>query len=170
MDDLLFVIAELAIGLAGFASVATVLARRDEMQLAIAAVRLRVMLVLSIGVAFLSLVPAILAQFEFLPEPRWRLSAALLSALLLVGFLPFSPLRTGFKATRAAGVTWNPIYYYFMGSLLLLPFIACSAVALGVISEFAAGTYVASLTCFLLAAAIAFVRLVFSLLQPKRAA
>ena len=160
MDDLLLVMAEVGVGLAGFASIATVLAHRQEGR-AEAANRLRVMLVLSLAVVFLALLPAILNQFGL----GLRVAAAIFAAAALFNLMPFSPLQRGYRATREAGVSWNPFYREFIRGLGLVP-LACFLVALGLVPEIAGGIYVGSLASVLLVAAIAFARLVLSLIQP----
>ena len=160
MDDLLFVMAEVGVALAGFASIATALSRRQEGQAA-ATNRLRVMLVLSLAVVFLALLPAILNQLGL----GLRVAAAIFAAVALLNQLPVSPLQRGYRATRDAGVTWNPFYREFIRGLILVP-LACILVALGLVPEIAGGIYVGSLASVLLAAAIAFARLILSLIQP----
>ena len=161
MDDLLFVIAEIGMALAGFASIATALAHSQEDQVS-ATHRLRVMLVLSLGVVFLSLLPAILNQFGV----GLRVAASIFAGVLVLYNLPFSPTSRSLRATQKAGVSWHPFYKAFIVGLIYVPLLGCAGVALGVMPELAGGIYVGSLTSVLLVAAISFARMVLSLIQP----
>ena len=156
--------AEVAVGFAGFASIVTVLGRRRYPQSLQDSLRLRIMLVYSVMVVFLSILPEILNGYGFPTGTVWRASCAIFALLasgIFVGLIA-GPGPTVFRAIR-----YNRAYMAFFFTLQLAPALACGLVALGLGAHFAPATYMASLASLLLAAAVVFVRLVLSLLEQS---
>jgi len=157
-------ISQLAVAFAGFASLATVLGRRTRPQSALDAARFRVLLLYSVPVAFLALLPGVLAHYGLSEPVNWRLA----SGTLVVVFLAlgrFSPLSAGLAQTRDAGLRHHPANVALIGVLSGVPVVACAAVALGFGSAVAAPTFVLALILLLLVAAITFARLILSLIS-----
>ena len=160
-------IAEVGIGLAGFASLATVLRHQTETEALVALQRLLVLLALSFSVVFSSFLPRILEGIGLTELAAWRGSAAALGVLVLFLLSPFSPLQRNLKRVREAGYPrpdlrrdWS--FYPTLAAVLL-----ALAVAFGLLDEIAGAVFLATLVLLLVTAAAQFARLIASLVsQP----
>ena len=84
--DILYILAELAVALAGFSAVIGVLSsRRDSADLKVNALRLQVMLETCFMVAAAALAPVLLNKFDISHAALWRVA----SAAFLCGAIPF---------------------------------------------------------------------------------
>jgi hypothetical protein len=164
MDDILLTLAEVAVGFAGFASIASVLSGQRSI---VARLRLQMMLLYSFLVLFLSLLPVAATRSGLAPEISWRAACAALAVFTFAILL--WPLRRGSAAARASGVPhsrWN-------GFFLLLqigPVLLCTVSSLGAFPGRAPAIFVGSLIALLLIAAIVFGRLVLGLVTDSPAA
>ncbi|MFT6294946.1 MAG: hypothetical protein ACJATW_001224 [Glaciecola sp.] len=83
---LLIGFAEIAISMAGFAAIATIIVRiSDTTTQNLLAVRLKMVLIFSVHLIIISLAPFVLYQFDPVPERYWRSSA-------LVSFVSTAPV------------------------------------------------------------------------------
>jgi hypothetical protein len=160
----LFVISQLAVAFAGFASLATVLGRRTKPQSALDAARFRVLLLYSVPVAFLALLPGVFADYGLDAPSNWRVACG----VLVVVYLALGrPLSAGLAQTRVAGLRHHPANVALITVLSGVPVLACAAAALGFGSSVAAPTFVLALILLLLVAAFTFARLILSLISDE---
>jgi hypothetical protein len=165
--DHLSTIAEVGIGLAGFASLATVLRSQSQSEAVVALQRLLVLLVLSFSVVFLSFLPPILAGVGLSDGAAWRSSAGALC--VLVGFLlsPLSPLQRNLRRVRESGYPRPELRRDWSFYSLLLGGILALTVALGLLPSRAGAVFLAALALLLVTAAAQFVRLMVSLVGER---
>ena len=163
MHDQLQTIAQVAIGLAGFASVATALRKQERMDSLVVLQRLTVLLVLSISVVFLSFLPVVLSGIGLDDARVWRISAAVFAAFAIFLLTPISPIVRNTQALRKVGYVHHQMYKDWV----LYPFlvaIACSlTISVGLFVDSSGAAFVFSLGTLLLGAAVQFFRLVVSL-------
>ena len=165
--DFLFVVAEVAVALSGFAGLVTVISRRsgrssDEAKLDLQ--RLRNVLVVSLLAAGFALVPYVAELVAARPASAWR-SCAVLFLVASLGTLGPTIRRT-IGAYRAAdepvpASAWGAVAAISLSWLLLL---LCAA------GLFPAATYLAALLALLFVSATSFVRVFVSLSRDSRAA
>jgi hypothetical protein len=157
-------IAEVAIGLSGFASLATVLRDQEQTEALVAMQRLLVLLILSLAVVFLSLLPPLFAEFGFGEPMGWRLAASVTAIFVLFVLSPLSPLSRNLKRVRIAGFSRPQLYRDWSVYPTVASLGTCGCLALGLLpQEVKASAYVASLAMLLLSASVQFVRLMVSL-------
>jgi hypothetical protein len=161
-SDALFIVAELAIAFAGFASLATVIGRRhggDRPE--IDALRLRNMLEASLLVAALALFPLLPFYANVSSEGVWRSSSSLLG--VIVPFLGLLHMRRlgSFREVHRPSV----LYLVVQGLLLGSATVGLWCNAFGFLPDFQQGAYFWGLFALLIYSGILFVRLVQSLLD-----
>ena len=158
--DLLLTTAEVGIAVAGFAGLASILGRsRTDYNPAVDALRLRLMLELSLLVVAFSLFPFVLAKLGFV-EAAWPLSAACFAAAL-AGYLLYTGVRYSRSEVRRMDPRW---YMALWGSVTTssMGILLYAAVALE--AEPASAAYFVSLYTLLVLSGFQFIRLVVSLL------
>jgi hypothetical protein len=163
VQDQLSTIAEVAIGLAGFASLATVLRDREQVEALVAMQRLLVLLILSLAVVFLSLLPPLFAEVGLGEPMGWRLAASVTAIFVLFVLSPLSPLSRNLNRVRIAGFSRPQLYRDWSVYPTVASLCICGCLALGLLPEVQAPAYVASLAMLLLSASVQFVRLMVSL-------
>ena len=162
--EFLFVIAEVAVAFAGFASIVAVLGQRTTRDHPlIDAFRLRGLLECSLAVVAFSLLPYVLVRISPNELLAWRLSSglfAVVGALLMLSIL-----------LRRRAVADLPVPAVLRIAVLLLhttPLPALLLISLGVVVEGAAGLYLLCLVSYLLAGGIAFFRVMVSFIAAVR--
>jgi hypothetical protein len=163
VQDQLSTIAEVAIGLAGFASLATVLRYRDQVEAVVALQRLLVLLILSLAVVFLSLLPPLLAEVGFGEAMGWRLAASVTVIFVFFTLSPLSPLSRNLNRVRITGFSRPQLYRDWSVYPTVASLVVCGCLALDLLPKVQAPAYVASLAMLLLSASVQFVRLMVSL-------
>lgn len=152
--DHLATIAEVAIALAGFSALVSILGTgfgREKSQLE--ASRLQMMLEASLFVVMLALLPSVLFEFDLDEGVAWRTSAALFLLLDLVASVSMT--------IRMRGLPWAPADYktgYLVGSLSLAADAAVVIVLLGFAADRAAALYLLALYLNVALSAILFIR------------
>ena len=164
MNETLLTIAEVSVGFAGFASIVTVLGKRSGAEALQDSLRIRIMLVYSLSVAFLCFLPAILRAYAVPEATVWRLSSAVLAGTALLLFFTIIQPRAG---AVVRSLPYTRLYKALGLSLSLAPALACGLAAAGVGSQLASATYLLSLALLLLVAAMVFVRLVLSFMDQS---
>ncbi len=162
VNESLLTIAEVSVGFAGFASIVTVLGKRSGAEALQDSLRIRIMLVYSLSVAFLCFLPAILRGYAVPEATVWRLSSAVLAGTALILFFTIIQPRAG-DVVRS--LPYSRSYKALGVSLSLAPVLGCGLAAAGVGSQLASATYLFSLALLLLVAAMVFVRLVLSFID-----
>lgn len=152
--DLLFLLAELGVALAGFSAIVGVLGRRTRTSdIRVDALRLQVMLETSFIVAAAGIVPALLDNWGVPSSYLWRISGAMLLAVQI----PFEILcyrRT--KSMPEMGISKfnvNTINWLLSISADLLSL----AVVLGLAGDHASGCYLLAVFTLLVLAALLFI-------------
>jgi hypothetical protein len=162
--EFLFIVAEVAVAFAGFASVVAVLGQRstrDHPRLD--ASRLRGLLECSLVVVAFSLFPYAATRFFADDAVAWRLSSGLFAAVALrvaVGMLRRRRQFAGIPISRGIQVTIIALYIAPIPPLLLI--------AAGAISERGPATFLLCLLIYLFAAGFAFFRVMISFIAAVR--
>ncbi len=156
-SDFLFIVAEVAVAFAGFASIVAVLgqrATRDHPRLD--AFRLRGLLECSLAVAAFSLLPYAIARSTGDEPLAWRLCAA---TFLVVGLLLI--WSTGARRRSIEDIPVTAGIRVAILILYLAPLPALAAVSLGLAGP---GVYLLCLVSYLFAAGVGFFRVLASFL------
>jgi hypothetical protein len=167
VNDQLSTIAEVAIGLAGFASLATVLRNHEKVEALVALQRLLVLLFLSLSVVFLSLLPPLLTGAGLSYGTAWRLAGSCLAIFVLFTLSPWSPLSRNLQKVRSAGYARPQLYRDWSAYPVAMAAAVGITLALGLVADAAPSAYVAALAMLLLTAAVQFVRLITSLITTQ---
>jgi hypothetical protein len=166
--DALFVIAELAVAFAGFASIVAILGRRagrDDPELD--GSRIRSMLDTSLLVVAFALIPLLPLEAGLSDQASWRLSAAAFAisgALLLVRMLREVTRLKGVVPGYEPARSWLATSYFLMGSAILVLTAAATAVLSPALFRVA---YLWALYSYLTLSGLLFLRLVQSLIAAK---
>ena len=163
----LFIFAEVAIALAGFASLVTVIDRGGGDPPALDANRLRNLIDVSLLVVVFSLFPMVPFEFGLEAESVWRLS----SAVYLVttsGYLVIAARRQAFL--RRKGVMLRRGWARTLWSLAAATIVALAAGAAGAGGASGEAWYITALFLSLVSAALIFIVIVGSALHPLREA
>ena len=156
-DDLLFTLAEVAVG---FAGLVTILSRRDGRsaeQLAIDLTGLESVLGASLLVVAFSLLPAVLVQIGRAPGLSWRSSAGIFcvaAGYYVVWSVPNSLAR--YKAVDQS-IPWTLKVHFVISATVILVLALC---AVSILPE---NYYIGALFAYLYFAGFAFVRVFVSL-------
>ncbi len=165
--DFLFIVAEIAVALAGFAGLVTVISKRQDRSLAqshLDVERLKVALVLCLLAAAFALLPSLLSRMEVEMEIAWRTSAGLFM-VVSVGFLGRSvPVVLRAYGPANQGV---PRTVWLSTGIIGAKWIALALCAIGVLPV---STYLAALFATLYLAGVTFVRIFVSLSSDSPAA
>jgi len=158
--DTLLTIAEIAVALAGFASIVSVIARRaDDSSRTADAARLRMMLEVALRNAGFAVLPLPFLQLAPSDPTVWRIS----SGVYVVVALIYGAIRL--RAQRGLNPRWFTIS---VQSLLAMTTIASLANVLGLGGANAFSLYLASLLFGLSVAGLAFLSVVASALSDAR--
>ena len=172
LQERLSLVAELAIALAGFASIVAIIGRRQGRDsTAIDAIRLQWMLGLSLFTTACALLPSVPFHAGLSENWTWRLCAgvfAVSGATILVytvrrlSRIPEYPLGRAWGFSEPNSIAWLAISYGLMGSAIILLLMA----AVGWLPK-PEVAYLWGLYAYLSVAALLFFRLVQSLLTGK---
>ena len=157
--DTLLTLAEVSLGLAGFAGIVVVFGRGPGALAPADSFRLLALVGCSLGTLFLSLIPIALASLG-LPEPTlWQWSSAMMLAVAVPAHLfAFSRIRRD----AAAILEVVPVYLLPFGALLFLANLIaqiCNALGVGWSPSF--GVYLLGLLLYLGFSATQFARMLF---------
>lgn len=168
ISDALFLIAELAVAFAGFASLVAIIGRRRGRDDPIVdAYRIKSMLECALGVAAFSLVPILLHESGVSHQSSFRLSAGLFAAFALL-FLIHWGRRGRDLSLRVPG--WglqNRAWRYTVGILSGSAILTLLAAGLGWVGP-PRSAYLWGLYAHLALSGLLFLRLVQSLLETNR--
>ena len=152
-------LAEVSLGLAGFAGIVVVLGRGPGALAPADSFRLLVLVGCSLGTLFLSLIPVALSAVGVFEPRLWQWSSAILLGVAVPAHLfAFARLRRD----AAEIIEVLPIYLMpFGAALFLVNFVAqiCNALDIGWSPSF--GVYLFGLILYLLFAAVQFARMLF---------
>ncbi len=152
-------VAELALGLAGFTGVLVVLGRQPGRFSPAEAFRLSVLLAGAISALFLSLVPMVLADLGLDGPSLWRMTSIIASACLATTALL---LRRPLHAFRQAGSdAYSPLVLYGLGIGAILAFCLQLANAVGWPWSPSPGPISVALIYLLTGGVVQFVRILF---------
>lgn len=156
---LLVILAEVAIGFAGFSAVVAALFRRRKREgsMPFDEVRFLAMLEFSLEVLIFSLLPLALSLLGIAEESVWRSVSALLAAVLLFHIVGEYFLSFRRKVVAVQSITWSVYIFATVGSGICVIFLILSAA--GIQTAPMSGVYVSCLLWLLLLAAIHFTRL-----------
>jgi hypothetical protein len=161
----LFIFAEVAIALAGFASLVTVIDRGGGDPMALDANRLRNLIDVSLLVVVFSLFPMVPFEFGIAEASAWRISSA--AFLTVTGvYLVVAARRQSFLRRRKIAIRrpWARALWVLAGAMLAT--LALGAAGVG--GDKGAAWYVTALFLTLVAAALIFILVIASALQPYR--
>jgi hypothetical protein len=162
--DFLFVVAEIAVAFAGFASIVAVLGQRSTHDhAAVEASRLRGLIEFSLVAVTFSLLPYVAARLSGNHLAAWRVSSGLffvVGLLLLHGFYGRRRLLSDLGIPLRVRIMVIGFYLAPLPLLLLI--------AVGVAGDSSPGAYLLSLLCYLLGAATAFFRVILSFVSALR--
>ncbi len=162
--EFLFIVAEVAVAFAGFASIVAVLGQRSTRDHPLLdASRLRGLLECSLVVVAFSLFPYVATRFFVDDSVAWRLSSGLFAAVALrvtVGMLTRRRQFAGIPVSHGIRVTILALY--------VAPFLPLLLIAAGFISERGPATYLLCLLIYLFAAGFAFFRVMISFIAAVR--
>jgi hypothetical protein len=166
-DDLLFTLAEVAVGFAGFAGLVTILSRRDghsTEQLAIDLSGLASVLGASLLVVAFSLLPPVLVQIGLAQDLSWRSSAGMFCVAAGYYFIWSVPdARARYKAVDQS-IPWTLKLHFLIAATMILVLALC---AVSILPE---NYYIGALFAYLYFAGFAFVRVFVSLGRDTPAA
>lgn len=163
----LFIFAEVAIALAGFASLVTVIDRGGGDPPALDANRLRNLIDVSLLVVVFSLFPMVPFEFGLEAETAWRLSSAAYLVTTLA-YLMIAARRQAFLHRKGVKVRrgWARTLWSLAGATI----VALAAGAAGAGGASGEAWYVTGLFLALVSAALIFIVIVGSALEPLREA
>jgi len=161
--ELLATIAELALGLAGFSGVMTAFMQRPGRLTEVEAYRIAVLLGVSLGALFLSLVPLALMQFGLDAGAVWRSAGLCMVGYAVVGGALY--LRASWRVARHAPEIFNRSVFVALAAGHVAN-IALQLAALTVL-EPSPGPYAVGLVWFMLHAAVQFARILFVQPSPR---
>lgn len=162
--DLLLVLAQIGVGVAGFASLATVVGQAyTKTDPEVNAIRLRGLLYVSIAVMLLSLAAIALLRVAGLPaEAAWRIASwiALLTAVIIgIGVIKRDRTRRRLPGYNKFTMVTN---FTILGTVI----VAFAVAALGLTSAHVGSVFVGSIILMLVGCSTAFVLVVTSFLDP----
>lgn len=161
--DAFEILAEVAIGVAGFGSVAIVLDRDRERWMSTDFFRTGALFLTSFGALFLALLPIGLAATSLSEASGWRVSSAVLALYLASSAVLLSRWR---RAHLAPELWFGPILMGCVGLTLLANLVAQSLNATGLVYAPNRACYFFGLVWLLGFACLFFVRIVF--VRPER--
>jgi hypothetical protein len=165
--DLLLVLAQVGATIAGFASLATVLGQTlSTAHPEVNSIRLRGLLSVSLSVMFLSLIASWSLKIEGLPaDTAWHGAAAL--GFVMALFVGFGVLKRDRARRRLPG--YNKLTMTTNFTLLGLVIVLFACAASGITRGHVGSVSVATIILMLVGASTAFILVVTSFLEPKKA-
>ena len=163
-QDLLLAIAEVSVGLAGFSAIVGLLGRRSgRSDIKVDALRLQVMLEMSLLVAAGAFLPVLVSLFEFEVWNAWRVSAVAWLAIAIPSeIIAWHRTRNmpDMKLDRLNINTVNWVLCLFSDAVMFF-------VMIGFFESQAGAVYLLAIFCYLAAAGILFVQFAASTFMPK---
>jgi hypothetical protein len=159
MPETLALVAELALGLAGFTGVLVVLGRQPGRFSAGEAFRLAILLVGSLSALFLSLAPLVLHDLGVAGPALWRTASGFMAVTLLGSAVLLAGPTRRFRAGRHEA--YSPWVLTSVASGAVLVFFLQLLNGLGVAWPPNPGVFTLGLVFFLASAAVQFVRILF---------
>jgi hypothetical protein len=162
--DLLLTIAEVSVGLAGFSAIVGLLGHRaGRSDIKVDALRLQVMLEMSLLVAAGAFLPVLISLFDFEDRAVWRISAVV---WLLVA-IP-SEIIAWYRTTSMPDMTLNRLNVNTVNWVLcLFSDAVMAAVLIGFFESQVGAVYLLAIFCYLAAAAVLFVQFAASTFMPS---
>jgi hypothetical protein len=162
--DFMFTVAEVAVALAGFAGLVSIVSQRlDGRNVDLGSHRLRLMLLYSLTVTGFSLVPYLLLRAGVAEVSSWRLCSAAFFMVWLAIFAPAFPRATSFA--HGAPLTLR-LWAYVGIAVSVVGLTVLALNTLGVFGSRAGVAYMTALLILLFGAARLFFRLFKSLVRP----
>jgi hypothetical protein len=162
--DLLLTIAEVSVGLAGFSAIVGLLGHRSgRSELKVDALRLQVMLEVSLMVAAGAMVPVLVSLFEFEVWTTWRIAAAVWLAFAIPSeFVGWHRTKNmpDMKLDRLNVNTVNWMLCLLCDAIMLI-------VMIGFFEPRAGALYLLALFSYLVVAGVLFVQFAASTFMPK---
>lgn len=164
--DLLLVLAQVGVTLAGFASLATVVGQATSTDHPeVNAIRLRGLLSVSLSVMFLALIASGLLKVENLAvDLAWRGAAAL--GFVVALFVGFGVLKRDRKRRKLPG--YNKLTMTTNFTILGVVVVALGCAASGVLQTYVGSAFVGALILMLVGASTAFILVVTSFLETRK--
>ena len=164
--DLLLVLAQVGVSLAGFASLATVLGQTlSTAHPEVNAIRLRGLLNISLSVMFLALISSWLLKIGQLSgDTAWRCAGLL--GLTMSLFVGFGVLKRDRARRRLPG--YNKLMMTTNFTILGLVIVLFACVASGIARGFSGSVFVSTIILMLVGAATSFILVVTSFLETKK--
>jgi hypothetical protein len=162
-QDLLLTIAEVSVGLAGFSAIVGLLGHRSgRSDLKVDALRLQVMLEMSLLVAAGAFFPVLVSLFEFEVWTTWRLAAAAWLALAIP-----CEIIAWVRTRNMPDMTLNRLNVNTVNWVLCLVSDAVMfLVMIGLFESRVGAVYLLALFCYLAVAAVLFVQFAASTFMP----
>ena len=161
IPDSLQTIAEISIGLAGFSGLIVALRKKTGPFTGVQKFRLQVLLVLTFGSMFLSLLPDLLTNLGVAENVIWTSCAAAMLAFSLTFVIWM--IRAGVRVARVVPEIFNWWIFYSLVSGHALVILVQTAVIAGFADNRSPGTFMLGLIWYLLHAAYQFSRMLFVL-------
>ena len=162
--DLLLTIAEVAIAFAGFASLAAVVSTRSEKMKTLKAIRFRSLLMSSLTTVALCFVPFVPPYYGFSESASWTISSVFLVASVTLVNLALT--RISLSGGLGVNPTGLPRSYIIMwATLAWIPVVLASLSVVGV-GDYV-GNFVVALLAMLMTSALAFMRVIISMLEGE---
>jgi hypothetical protein len=160
-NEALFSMAEIGATLAGFAALAGVLGRRGSMGATQNFANLWVVVLISLAVAFFSLVPVVVAEFGISTFAVWRVS----SAIFLLLMTPAITLGMRHIIRPASVINW-------IGKAVVIPLGSLTHVvllgnAIGISEKYAAAGFLSVLLFYLWVVVVNFTLLLTTAFRPQ---
>ena len=158
--DLLLTIAEVAIAFAGFASLAAVVSTRSEKMKTLNAIRFRSLLMYSLTTVALCFIPFVPRHYGFSESVSWTISSVLLIAFVTLVNLALTRLSGG---VNPSGL---PRLYIIMWVIVAWIPVGLASLNLVGVGDYV-GNFVVALLAMLLSSALAFMRVIISMLEGE---
>jgi len=166
MNDILALIAEVAVGFTGFAAIASALGESPSVADArLDRLRLRNLVETGVTIVMMAIVPLVLLQTDRDADSVWRVSSAMLLATLIVLMVLHGGRNRSAKVSELAGYSgWAAVALWGLGGgslvVLVVALVAPGALRIDV-------AYAAALTQMTAILGVYFIRLAASLLTHK---
>jgi len=166
MNEILALIAEVAVGFTGFAAIASALGESPSVaDASLDRLRLRNLVEAGVTIVLMAIVPLVLLQTDRVADVVWRVSAAMLLAALILLMVLHGSRNRAAKVSELAGYSrWAAVALWGLGGgslgVLLVALVAPGALRIEV-------AYAAALTQMTAILGVYFIRLAASLLTHK---
>jgi hypothetical protein len=163
-QDLLLTIAEVSVGFAGFSAIVGLLGHRSgRSDIKVDALRLQVMLEMSLSVAAGAFLPVLVSLFDFEVWTTWRIATAVWLAIAIPAeIIAWRRTRSmpDMKLNRLNVNTVNWVLCLFSDAVMVL-------VMIGFFESQAGAVYLLAIFCYLAAAGVLFVQFAASTFMPN---